>query len=160
MVFIGTTEAAHLLGICHQRVRQLLKEGRIKGAEKVGRFWQIPIFKGMPQIIKGRRGPQGTWKKRRQQASNYICVDRNKIRKNKTKGNMKEGVILIKHGKNKTHSECHYLEIKGPARLVYQPNRPLGCGATVWLEVDPSIELVAKVFSELPREINNAVCLT
>ncbi len=42
MVFVGTIEAAHLLGICHQRVRQLLKAGRIKGAEKVGRFWQIP----------------------------------------------------------------------------------------------------------------------
>ena len=39
MVFIGTTEVAHLLGICHQRVRQLLKEGRIKGAEKVESFF-------------------------------------------------------------------------------------------------------------------------
>ncbi len=144
MVFVGTIEAAHLLGICHQRVRQLLKEGRIKGAEKVGRFWQIPTFKGIPQIIKGRRGPQGTWKKRPQQASNYICVNQHKIRKNKTQGNMEEGIILVKNGKNKTYSECHYLEIKGPARLVYQPNRPLGCGATVWLEVDPNIELAAQ----------------
>ena len=73
---------------------------------------------------------------------------------------MEEGVILVKNGKNKTYSECHYLEIKGPARLVYQPNRPLGCGATVWLEVAPNIELVTKVFSQLPREINDAVCLT
>ncbi|WP_293077022.1 hypothetical protein [Moorena sp. SIO3H5] len=28
---IGTTQAAYLLGICVQRVRQLLKSGRIKG---------------------------------------------------------------------------------------------------------------------------------
>lgn len=51
MSFIGTTKAAYLLGICHQRVRQLLSEGRIKEAAKVGRFWQIPLFKGMPQVI-------------------------------------------------------------------------------------------------------------
>ncbi|NEP36908.1 MULTISPECIES: helix-turn-helix domain-containing protein, partial [unclassified Moorena] len=40
---VGTTQAAFLLGICVQRVRQLLKNGRIKGAQKVGRFWQIPL---------------------------------------------------------------------------------------------------------------------
>lgn len=31
---IGTTEAAYLLGICPQRVKQLLYEGRIIGAKK------------------------------------------------------------------------------------------------------------------------------
>ncbi len=154
MIFVGTTEAAHLLGICHQRVRQLLKAGRIKGAEKVGRFWQIPIFKGIPQVINGSRGPKGSWRKRRQQASNFICVNQHKIRKNKKAGNSKEKVILVKRGKNKTHSECHFLEIQGPSRLVYQPDRPLNCGATVWLEVDPDVRLVSKVFSELPNNLS------
>ncbi|MGK7893319.1 MAG: helix-turn-helix domain-containing protein [Xenococcus sp. (in: cyanobacteria)] len=153
MSFIGTTEAAYLLGICHQRVRQLLSEGRIKGAEKVGRFWQIPLFQGMPKIINGNRGPKGTWRKRRQQAHNFVCVNQHKIKKNKAKGNIQEKVILVKRGKNKTTSECHYLEIKGPARLVYQPYDPLNCGATVWLEVAPEVPLVTKDFSDLSELI-------
>ena len=159
MVFIGTTEAAYLLGICHQRVRQLLQAGRIKGAKKIGRFWQIPLFKGMPKIIKGDRGPQGTWRKRRQQSHNFICVNQHKIKKNNTNGNIKEKVILVKRGKNKTHTECHYLEIKGPARLVYQPHNPLQCGAKVWLEVAPDITLVSRAFTDFSELVSNSTSL-
>ena len=62
VIIVGTTEAARLLSICTQRVRCLLKEGRIVGAEKVGRFWQIPLFNGIPIVNKGSRGPKGTWR--------------------------------------------------------------------------------------------------
>jgi hypothetical protein len=45
--FVQTTQAASLLNLCPQRVRQLLKQGRIKGAFKNKRgFWQIPIEVG------------------------------------------------------------------------------------------------------------------
>lgn len=60
---VGTVEAAYLLGISCQRVRQLLKAGRIVGALKVGRFWQIPLFDGMPKVEKMERGTKGTWRK-------------------------------------------------------------------------------------------------
>ena len=145
-VIIGTTEAAYLLDLCCQRVRQLLKAGRIQGAKKVNGFWQIPLFKGMPKVKKGHRGPQGTWNKRQQQVVNYICVNQHKIRKNKKENNRDEKVILLKRGQ-KTHTECHYVEFNGPAKVVYQPGRPLNCGATVWIEVDPTVQLSAKCFS-------------
>ena len=154
MELIGTKEAAYLLGICCQRVRQLLKEGRIKGAEKLGRFWQIPLYKGMPKVVKRKRGPAGSWRKRRQQTSNYITVNRQKIAQNKKEDNALKKVISVKRGKNKTVSECHYLEINGPSRLVYQPNSPLHCGATVWIETDPSVELITGVFATMKQSGN------
>ncbi|NES05784.1 MAG: hypothetical protein F6K22_25015, partial [Okeania sp. SIO2F4] len=56
---VGTTEAAFLLNISTARLRLLLRQGRLKGAEKVKRFWVIPLnSRGMPEITPGRRGPQ------------------------------------------------------------------------------------------------------
>ena len=140
---IGTTQAAYLLGICVQRVRQLLKSGRIKGAQKVGRFWQIPLFNGMPKVIPGKRGPKGTWKKVAQKVATYIHVNQQIIKENRKYDTYKP-VLTVKQGNRNTYG--HYVEIKGPSRLVYQPNCPKHCGATVWLEVDPAVEILTKVF--------------
>jgi hypothetical protein len=62
--FIQTPQASSLLKICPQRVRQLLKQGRIRGAfkDKKG-FWQIPLYGDVPEIIPAKRGLQGTWAK-------------------------------------------------------------------------------------------------
>jgi hypothetical protein len=142
-MIIGTTEAAYLLGICHQRVRQLLTENRIKGARKVGRFWQIPLYKGMPKIIPGKRGPSGTWKRKFQRTASYIHVNQNILKKNR-KENTKEPVITVKQGLKNTY--CHQVEIAGPSRLIYRPDERKSCGASLWLEVEPSIEIRTRVF--------------
>ena len=61
---MGTKEASFLLGISRQRLLVLLAQGRVKGADKKGRFWEIPASKnGMPKIIPARRGPKGIWHK-------------------------------------------------------------------------------------------------
>jgi hypothetical protein len=141
---IGTNEAASLLGICHQRVRQLLTQGRIKGAKKVGRFWEIPLYKGMPKIISGRRGPKGTWKKRFQRTASYIHVNQQILQKNR-KEDTREPVITVKRGVKNTY--CHEVEIAGPSRLIYRPDDQKHCGATLWLEIEPTIEIVTRVFA-------------
>jgi hypothetical protein len=56
--YIGTTEAAKYLGISTVRLRILLQQGRVKGAQKEGRVWMIPLFKGMPVIDERRKGPE------------------------------------------------------------------------------------------------------
>ncbi|NES71321.1 MAG: hypothetical protein F6K24_42000, partial [Okeania sp. SIO2D1] len=62
---MGTRVASFLLGISRQRLLVLLAQGRVKGAEKKGRFWEIPVSdSGMPVIIPARRGPKGMWRKR------------------------------------------------------------------------------------------------
>ncbi len=40
---VGTTQAAFLLNISTARLRLLLRQGRLKGAEKFKRFWVIPL---------------------------------------------------------------------------------------------------------------------
>ncbi|NER05742.1 MAG: DNA-binding protein, partial [Okeania sp. SIO3C4] len=47
---VSTTEAAFLLNISTGRLRFLLNTGRVIGARKVKRLWQIPLnHRGMPE---------------------------------------------------------------------------------------------------------------
>ena len=55
MKYMTTKEAEKKWGISERRIRQLLQEGRIEGAVKVGSNWNIPIFASKPvdkRIIK------------------------------------------------------------------------------------------------------------
>ena len=135
---VGTKEAAKLLRICTQRVLQLIKEGRIKGAEKVGRFWEIPLFNGKPKVAKGRRGPKPNWKKRVSKALTRINVNQHYIRSNSNHGTNKSVIRVESRG---VIRYFHNLEINGSCKLVYRPDKPLSCGAKLWIEVKSDIML-------------------
>ena len=141
---IGTTEAASLLGICCQRVRQLLQAGRIIGAVKVGRFWQIPLFNGMPKIKPMDRGPEGTWRKRPQQALSIIHIWKQKLDRDR-KENTNSPVIAVRQGSRTKY--CHSAVINGPSRIIYQPESPLSCGARLWIEVAANVNVTAEIFA-------------
>ena len=61
-----------------------------------------------------------------------------KVRANKKHGT-NEPVLTIKEGKSNTY--CHEVDILGPSKLVYRPDKPLSCGARVWIETDSEIEI-------------------
>ena len=72
---MGTKQASFLLGISRQRLLVLLAQGRVKGAEKKGRFWEIRTSSnGMPIIIPARRGPKGKWRKQKSTKPKMIHV--------------------------------------------------------------------------------------
>ncbi|GBF82717.1 helix-turn-helix domain-containing protein [Aphanothece sacrum] len=144
MEYVGTTQAAGLLGICQQRVRQLLAEGRIKGAFKKGRFWRIPLYNEMPQIIPGKRGPKGTWRKRPQRVATYIHVNQKILQRNIHQKNPEPAISI--HRGNRT-IQCHQVDIRGGCKVIYSPEKPKNCGARVWIEVDPSVEVIGTVFA-------------
>jgi len=52
------------------------------------------------------------------------------------RANLKTGardpVITVKRGRTNTYA--HEVEILGPSRVVYSPDKPLSCGAKVWVE--------------------------
>lgn len=146
IIMVGTKEAARLLRLCEQRVRCLLSEGRIVGAKKEGAFWEIPLFNGIPKIEKGLRGPKGTWRKRTSEASTKICVNSHKIKSNK-KNKENEPVLRVQQGSKVNY--CHEFEIIGNCRVIYRPNNPLGCGAQVWVEVDPDAKVMPFVFADM-----------
>ena len=132
-MYINTTQAASYLGISPRRVRKLLEEKRIKGAYKCGYFWLIPLYNGMPQVIAKKHGQKGTWKRSRKIQKTIIHINRNKIAANRNKSaEAREPVIAVK-GKKNTY--VNQLEIPCPCRIIYQPDKPLSCSATVWIEV-------------------------
>ncbi|MEB3182346.1 MAG: helix-turn-helix domain-containing protein, partial [Nostocaceae cyanobacterium] len=113
---VGTTEAAYLLGISCQRVRQLLNAGRIRGAVKEGRFWRIPLFNGMPRVKVIKRGTKGTWRRLRQASGTIVHVSKPQLdsdRKHKTNS----PVIIVRQGSRTTH--CRSAIIAGPSRILY-----------------------------------------
>ena len=65
-----------------------------------------------------------------------IHVNMHKVRANKKHGT-NEPVLTIKEGKTNTY--CHEVDILGPSKLVYRPNKPLSCGARVWIETTASV---------------------
>ncbi|NEQ38668.1 MAG: DNA-binding protein [Okeania sp. SIO3I5] len=144
--YVSTTEAAFLLNISTGRLRSLLNQNRVVGAKKVGRIWMMPLNdRDMPEIIPGRRGPEGTWNKNNRTGNTFVHVLRNTIdynRDNKTS----HPVIAVKVGNKKDY--CHALKIKGPCQIVYQPhqpNRSQAGGARLWIEVEPQ-HIVERVY--------------
>ena len=60
-----------------------------------------------------------------------IHVNQHVIKSNRKTG-AREPVITVKTWKRNV--KTNYVEIHGPAVVVYSPHRPLSCGATVWIE--------------------------
>ncbi|MGL5876123.1 MAG: DNA-binding protein [Xenococcaceae cyanobacterium] len=141
---IGTTEAAYLLGICPQRVKQLLYEGRIIGAKKVGRYWRIPLFNGMPKIKSGTRGPKSKWRKLLQRTPTIVHVNQQVLQQNRRYQTNKPPIIVKKGDRI---SYCHQVKIAGESQLVYRPVNRKCNGATLWLEINPAIAVIGEIFS-------------
>lgn len=68
-----------------------------------------------------------------------IHVNQHKIKANK-KHNLNDPVLTIKTSKSNTY--CHEVRIKGPSSVVYKPDKPLSCGAKVWVETESDIEII------------------
>ena len=65
-----------------------------------------------------------------------IHVNQHIIRSNKKHGK-KEPVLTVKTYKSNTYANA--VEIKGPSKIVYSPDKPLSCGARVWIETESEV---------------------
>jgi len=72
-----------------------------------------------------------------------IHVNQHVIRSNKKHGK-NDPVITVKTYKSNDY--VHEVEILGPSRVVYSPDKPLSCGAKVWIETEAKV--VCKVFEQ------------
>lgn len=70
-----------------------------------------------------------------------IHVNQHNIRANKKAGNDDLPVITIKHG-NGVNTYCDEVEIEGPSKVVYRPEKPLSCGARVWVETRAPVKVI------------------
>ena len=71
-------------------------------------------------------------------AKTIIHVNQHVIRSNQKTG-AREPVITVKQGKKNTYT--HEVEILGPSRVVYSPDKPLSCGARVWIETTSEVDI-------------------
>ena len=67
-----------------------------------------------------------------------IHINQHKIRSNlKAAPEDRSPVITVKTYKD--NSYCEEVVIEGPCRVVYSPDKPLSCGARVWIETESEI---------------------
>ena len=67
-----------------------------------------------------------------------IHVNQHKIRSNK-KHNLNEPVITVKTSKSNDYG--HEVEILGPSKIIYSPDKPFSCGGRVWIETEGEVKI-------------------
>lgn len=68
-----------------------------------------------------------------------VHVNQHVIKSNR-KNKVEEPVLTVKTYKSNTYA--HEVNIKGDSKVVYSPNKPLSCGAHVWIETQSEVEIV------------------
>jgi len=67
-----------------------------------------------------------------------IHINQHVIRNN-TKNDKNDPVITVKTSRDNIY--CHAVKILGESTVVYSPDKPLSCGAKVWIETTANIEV-------------------
>ena len=65
-----------------------------------------------------------------------IHVNQHEIRANRKDGGNRP-VLTVKTYKSNTYG--HTVTIDGPSQVVYSPQKPLSCGAQVWIETNSEV---------------------
>jgi hypothetical protein len=68
-----------------------------------------------------------------------IHVNQHVIKANRKNGT-NNPVLTVKTYKDNTYA--HEVEILGPSKVVYSPDKPLSCGAHVWIETQNEIIII------------------
>ena len=85
-----------------------------------------------------------------------IHVNKQVIAANRKYGR-NDPVITIKH--RGTNTYCHEVEILGPSKVIYRPEKPLNCGARVWIETYSDIRIKEDPSRDLPDEaVESCLC--
>ena len=67
-----------------------------------------------------------------------IHVNQHVIKSNNKTGERKP-VITVKTYKNNRYAKEVYVD--GPCKIIYRPDKPLSCGAKVWIETVANVSL-------------------
>ncbi len=70
-----------------------------------------------------------------------IHINRNIIQQNEKNGRSNPVCRVEEKGKVRY---CMEVNIKGPSKMVYRPDKPRPCGAKLWIETDADVELIGE----------------
>jgi hypothetical protein len=76
-----------------------------------------------------------------------IHINQHVIKNNAKKG-LREPAITVKTYKDNEYA--HAVEILGPSKVIYNPGKPLRCGAKCWIETESDVVLDQIGFSWYP----------
>ncbi len=65
-----------------------------------------------------------------------VHVNQHVIRANKMKGEMNPPLRIIRGGRSEPAFEVALI---GSARVIYSPDKPLKCGARLWIEAEDAV---------------------
>jgi hypothetical protein len=68
-----------------------------------------------------------------------VHVNQHVIKKNSKTGN-RDPVLTVKT--YKTNEYGSEVNIEGPCKIVYRPDKPLSCGAKVWIETEAEVKIL------------------
>lgn len=77
----------------------------------------------------------------RRSRKTIIHVNQHVIRRNAKTGE-RLPVLTVKRRSSNVYA--HAVEVCGPCRVVYSPDRPLSCGARVWIETTAEVVLTTE----------------
>lgn len=67
-----------------------------------------------------------------------IHINQHVIKSNAKSGE-REPVITVKTYKDNRYA--HEVYVDGPCKIVYSPDKPLSCGAKVWIETEAEVKI-------------------
>jgi hypothetical protein len=68
-----------------------------------------------------------------------VHVNQHVIKKNAKTGSV-DPVLTVKTYKDNNYA--HEVEIKGSSKIIYRPDKPLSCGARVWIETEGEVIVI------------------
>jgi hypothetical protein len=68
-----------------------------------------------------------------------VHVNQHVIKSNR-KNQVEDPVLTVKTYKDNRYA--HEVEILGPSKIIYSPDKPLSCGAHVWIETEAEVVVV------------------
>jgi hypothetical protein len=68
-----------------------------------------------------------------------VHVNQHVIKSNR-KNKVEDPVLTVKTYKDNRYA--HEVEILGPSKIIYSPDKPLSCGAHVWIETEDEVVVV------------------
>jgi len=80
----------------------------------------------------------------------YIHINQHVIRRNASNG-YNEPVITVKTYKSNNYG--HEVTIDGPCKVVYSPDKPLSCGAKVWIETESGVQVLDRSPAGSTKEV-------
>lgn len=74
-------------------------------------------------------------------AKTIIHVNQHVIKSNHKTGE-RNHTLTVKRGRTNTYAS--EVVINGPSRVVYSPDKPLSCGAKVWIETESEVSFIGE----------------